>query len=390
MIDTLTIAADDPLAQQHSDQLKSLIVAEIDRQDGWISFAAFMQACLYQPGLGYYSAGSHKLGQGGDFTTAPESSRLFAYALASHVQDVATQLNQYDLLEFGAGSGRLAVDLLQQLSRLHCLPERYLILDLSADLQQRQQTLIQEQLPELAERVVWVSDIPDNFSGVMIANEVCDSMPVHLLHFSAGTATEQGVSVANGEFSWQARDISDPRLTAKAKQIREQTGETDYLTEVNLTAEDWIQHLASKLEQGAVFIIDYGYAFEEYYRPERSQGSLRCYFRQQAHDNPLILPGLQDISAHVDFTALAGSAHAMGLDVSGYQEQADFLMAGDITMLAAELQQQTDSFDWLRHSSALKQLLMPGAMGHQFKVLSLCRELTPLPRLQLNDRRYQL
>lgn len=390
MTDSVTIAVDDPLAQEYSDQLKRQIVARIEAQDGWLSFADYMDACLYTPGLGYYSAGSHKLGAGGDFTTAPEISPLFGRALAVHIADVGRQLGEYEVLEFGAGSGRLAVAILQQLSLLKSLPERYLILEASADLQQRQQELIEDQLPALAERVVWLSELPADFKGIMLANEVCDAMPVHLLAYSEDGVVEQGVSLTADGFAWQSKKIEDRRLLTKAENIRQQIGEQTYQTEVNLLADDWLQSLAGSLSQGTIFIIDYGYPFAEYYRPERRQGTLRCYYRQQAHDNPLVLPGLQDITAHVNFTALAEQALSSGIDVAGFHEQSDFLLAGDITMLAAELEQQLDAVNWLQQSSALKQLLMPGAMGHQFKVLTLSRDLEVLPRLQMQDRRYQL
>jgi SAM-dependent MidA family methyltransferase len=224
----------------------------------------------------------------------------------------------------------------------------------------------------------------------MLANEVCDAMPVHLVAYSEDEVMEQGVSLSADGFAWQSKKIEDRRLLTKAVKIRQQIGEQTYQTEVNLLADDWLQSLADSLSQGAIFIIDYGYPFAEYYRPERRQGPLRCYYRQQAHDNPLMLPGLQDITAHVNFTALAEQALTSGLDVAGFHEQSDFLLAGDITMLAAELEQQLDAANWLQHSSALKQLLMPGAMGHQFKVLTLSRDLEVLPRLQMQDRRYQL
>lgn len=390
MTNELTIAAADPLAQQHSDKLKALIVAEIEKQGGWISFAEYMQRSLYQPGLGYYSAGSHKLGEGGDFTTAPEISGLFGQAVACHIADAGRQLNDFLLLEFGAGSGRLAVNILQQLSRLDCLPERYLILETSADLQQRQQILIKKRLPELAEKVEWLSSMPENFTGVVMANEVCDAMPVNLLDFSETTVAEQGVGLGENGFEWQPRPLNNDRLKTRAGLIRRQIGSQDYLTEVNLSAEDWLQSVADSLQQGVVFIIDYGYAFEEYYRPERRRGTLRSYYQQQAHDDPFLLPGLQDITAHIDFTALAETAHTAGLDVAGFHEQADFLLAGDITSLAAEVEQQSEPLEWLQYSTQLKQLLLPGAMGHQFKVLSLSRDIEPLPRLQTGDRRYQL
>lgn len=390
MTDSVTIAVDDPLAQEYSDQLKRQIVARIEAQGGWLSFADYMNACLYTPGLGYYSAGSHKLGAGGDFTTAPEISPLFGRALAVHIADVGRQLGEYEVLEFGAGSGKLAVAILQQLALLKALPEHFLILEASADLQQRQKELIEDQLPALTERVVWLSEPPTDFKGIMLANEVCDAMPVHLVAYSEDEVMEQGVSLSADGFAWQSKKIEDRRLLTKAVKIRQQIGEQTYQTEVNLLADDWLQSLADSLSQGAIFIIDYGYPFAEYYRPERRQGTLRCYYRQQAHDNPLMLPGLQDITAHVNFTALAEQALTSGLDVAGFHEQSDFLLAGDITMLAAELEQQLDAANWLQHSSALKQLLMPGAMGHQFKVLTLSRDLEVLPRLQMQDRRYQL
>jgi len=390
MTDSVTIAADDPLAQDYSDQLKRQITAQIAAQGGWLSFADYMQLCLYAPGLGYYSAGSHKLGAGGDFSTAPEISPLFGRALAVHIADAASQIDGFEILEFGAGSGKLAVDILQQLHRLNSLPARYLILEASADLQQRQRDRIETQLPALAHRVNWLSQMPSGFKGIMLANEVCDAMPVHLLDFSENAVMERGVSAGSQGFNWQNKAIEDLRLLKPAAEIRKQIGHQHYLTEVNLFASDWMRSLADSLSQGAAFIIDYGYPFSEYYRPERTQGTLRCYYRQQAHDNPLVLPGLQDITAHVDFTALAEQALAADLDVAGFHEQSDFLLAGDITVLAAEMEQQLGTIDWLPHSSALKQLMMPGALGHQFKVLSLTRDLDLLPRLQMQDRRYQL
>lgn len=389
MTETVTIVADDPQAQQHSDRLKQQINDHITQQGGWISFADFMHDCLYWPGLGYYSAGSHKLGAGGDFTTAPELSSLFGQALANHVADVGRQLGQFDILEFGAGSGRLATDVLQQLSRLDCLPDRYLILEPSADLQQRQQAWI-AQYPQLADRVQWLSALPENFKGIVLANEVCDAMPVHLLHFSTKAVEELGVTTTPDGLAWQSRALEDPRLINKAAAIRDRIGAQIYQTEVNLLAEDWLQSVAESLSQGAIFIIDYGYPFAEFYRPERTQGTLRCYYHHQAHDDPLLLPGLQDITAHIDFTALAEQARSAGLDVAGFHEQGDFLIAGDITGLAAALEQDADPLQWLKHSSAIKQLLMPDAMGHQFKVLSLSRGIATLPRLQRQDRRYQL
>lgn len=385
-----TIAADNALAQQHSDQLKQLIATEIEQQGGFISFTDYMQRCLYQPGLGYYSAGSHKLGQGGDFTTAPEVSPLFGYAIANHIADALEQCQHKQILEFGAGSGQLAVAILSQLHALNALPERYFILEVSADLQSRQQQLITDRLPDYVDRVEWIDALPQAFEGVMLANEVCDAMPVHLLRFSETETFERGVGIENTELVWRDRILTNSKLTAAATKIKQQIGEVAYLTELNFTALDWLQTLAMSLKQGALFLIDYGYPFTELYSPERTQGTLRSYYQQQAWDAPLQLPGLQDISTHVDFTRLAETAFEAGLHVAGFHEQADFLLAGDITQTAMQIEAETDDLTWLKHSAALKQLLMPNAMGYQFKVLSLTQNLELLPRLQLQDRRYQL
>ncbi|WP_273149557.1 class I SAM-dependent methyltransferase [Methylophaga thiooxydans] len=390
MNDTITIAADNTLAQQHSDQLKALITAEIEQQGGFISFADYMQRCLYQPGFGYYSAGSHKLGQGGDFTTAPEISPLFGYAVANQVHDALQQCTSKHILEFGAGSGQLAIAMLTQLESLNALPERYFILEISADLQARQQQLIEQQRPDLADRVEWIHTLPDAFNGVMLANEVCDAMPVHLLRLTTSGMFERGVRIENGNFIWQDKKLTHPRLIAFAERINKPSQAVDYLTEVNLNAVDWMQTAAASLQQGAIFIIDYGYPFNDYYAAERAQGTLRSYYRQQAIDDPLQLPGLQDISAHVDFTTLAETALEGGCHVAGFHEQGDFLVAGNITQIAAQLEAKSDALSWLQHSAALKQLLMPHVMGYQFKVLSLSKAIELLPRLQLQDRRYQL
>ncbi|MCX4188441.1 class I SAM-dependent methyltransferase [Methylophaga sp. OBS4] len=386
----LTITAEDPVAQQHSNELQALICQQIEVGGGHISFAQYMQLCLYQPGLGYYSAGSHKLGQGGDFTTAPEITPLFAMSLAHHVHDALQQTTGKQVLEFGAGSGRLAADMLKQLDQLKSLPQQYLIIEASADLRQRQQQHISKAVPEYADKVRWLDTLPAKFNGVIVANEVCDAMPVHLLQFTEEHVFERCVTRKAGEFDWLDTDITDARLCQKAEHIRATIGPRHYLTEVNLFAEDWIRSIAANLEQGAVFIIDYGYPFAQYYHADKSQGCLRCYYRQQGHDDPLILQGLQDITSHVEFTSLAEAAVSGALDVAGFHEQGEFLIAANITDIAASFQSHTDALSWLKASAALKQLLLPEQMGHNFKVLSLTKALEPLPRLQFNDRRYQL
>ncbi|OUR73002.1 hypothetical protein A9Q78_05185 [Methylophaga sp. 41_12_T18] len=383
------LAKPDQLAQQYSDELLILIKQRIAEAGGKISFADYMQLCLYEPGLGYYSAGSHKIGEGGDFTTAPEISPLFSRSLAQHIHDVLRQLTQADLLEFGAGTGKMAVDILQELETLHCLPQHYFICEASADLQQRQQQTIQQAIPHLVDRVIWLDQIPEKFSGVIVANEVCDAMPVHRLSFSKNSVSEQYIELSdNDDLQWCEGDLSQLDLVERAAQIQQQIGQQSYLTEVNLHAEAWVKSLANSLQQGAIFIIDYGYDFNSYYHPERSQGSLMCYFQQQGHDNPLILPGIQDITAHVDFSALAHSAFNNDLDVAAYQTQADFLIAGGITELMSH---QTNELVMLQQAAEVKRLTLPTEMGESFKVLTLTRQLDQLlVRAQLRDQRHKL
>ena len=389
MTQSITLPVPDDFAQQCSRELMAIIKAEINASPQGICFADYMRCCLYYPGLGYYSAGSHKLGQGGDFTTAPEISPLFSEAVSHHVADALVQCSQRDVLEFGAGSGKMAVAMLQELQRLDCLPTHYFILEASADLQERQQEYIASEIPELIDHVTWLAALPDTFEGVMVANEVCDAMPVHLLHFTHDSVFERGVTLEDDQLRWYDLPLASQHLQVRADEIRQLIGQQEYIAEINLAAESWLQTLAQILQRGAIFIMDYGYPRNQYYHPQRNSGSLMCYYRHQGHDNPFIYPGLQDITAHIDFTALAKTAVESGLSVAGFHTQADFLVAGDITQLAAEeIGQQ--SFADLEKATALKRLLLPQHMGETFKVLTLSIGLDSMPRLLFNDRRHQL
>ena len=385
------LPAPDTVAQLHSEQLLTLIQQRIAKAGGKISFADYMQLCLYAPGLGYYSAGSHKLGEKGDFTTAPEISTLFSRTLAQHVNDVFRQLEQVDILEFGAGSGKMAADILTELAGLQALPDHYYIIETSADLRQKQQQTINSTIPRLADKVVWLDSLPQNFVGVVLANEVCDAMPVHCLHFKDGNVTERYIESLGSRLGWCEGELSQPRLNHHATEIRSLIGNDGaYITEVNLAAEAWLASLADCFQQGVIFIIDYGYPRTSYYHPQRSSGTLMCYYQHQGHDNPLILHGLQDITAHVDFTALAQSAVDNGLQVAGFQSQADFLLAGGITELARPLDQD-DQIGFIRQATEIKRLTLPSEMGENFKVLSLSKNLDQLlPRVQSGDQRYHL
>ncbi len=377
-------------AQQHSDALKEHIKNQISSHGGSIRFADYMQSCLYTPGYGYYSAGSQKFGKQGDFTTAPEISHFFGYSIATHLIDVLGQLAQKQILEFGAGSAQLAVDIMVYLKKNHQLPTVYFILEISADLRQRQQQHIQQNIPELMERFVWLETLPEKFEGVMLANEVCDAMPVNLIKINQNQLLERYVSLNNNDFIWLDKPITQPDLKEQTEEIKSFIPTEHYETEISLSAQQWLRTVAQAIQSGAIFIIDYGYSFNEFYRKERKQGTLCCYFRHQLNDDPFFLPGLQDITAHTEFTTLANIALEQGLEVAGFHEQSDFLIAGDITSIATEYHNEMISTDWLQQSAALKQLLMPGQMGQQFKILSLTKNINSLPRLSVSDRRYQL
>lgn len=390
MTTTNKLPPPDNIAKQHSDKLVAKIKQSIRAAGGKISFADYMNLCLYAPGLGYYSAGSHKIGIGGDFTTAPEVSPLFSRCLAHHIKDVLIQLPHGDILEFGAGSGKMAIDILLELQQINSLPEHYFIIEASADLRQKQQETTRKSIPHLIDRIHWLEQIPSKFNGVIVANEVCDAMPVHLLQFAGNKIKERYVQINSDDtFDWCEDDLSSAELLIQAKNIQNLIADEDYVTEVNLQAEAWLNSLAESLEQGAMFIIDYGYPESSYYHPDRDNGTLMCYYQHHGHDDVFFLPGLQDITAHVNFSALAQAAYDKGLDVAGFQTQADFLIAGGIIDLASV--NSGDELTLLKQSAEIKRLTLPSEMGETFKVLSLSQDLDQLlPRIQLRDQRRKL
>lgn len=377
------LPAPDQQAQQHSQQLQNVIVDQIQAAGGLISFADFMQSCLYYPGLGYYSAGLSKIGEAGDFTTAPEISSLFSQALANHIADVLS-VSGGDCLEFGAGSGQMAIDVLLKLADLNQLPDNYFIIEASADLRERQQYSLKEKLGDLYSRVVWLTHLPDTFHGAIIANEVCDAMPVHSFYADNSGLFERFVGWNGEAFMWQPVKSSDPF----ANQIAPQLPVKPYTFELNLFARAWVSSLSEKLISGAIFVIDYGYTESEYYAPQRAAGGIHCHFHHQVHHDPLALVGLQDITAHINFSDLANHAHQQDLHVSGFQTQMDFLVAGDILALAS--QQDLNEFEQLQSAAELKRLLLPEQMGSLFKVLTLTKNIPTLSRAQVGDLRWQL
>ncbi|MES2364314.1 MAG: class I SAM-dependent methyltransferase [Pseudomonadota bacterium] len=359
-----------PEALAHSTALVDHISDVIHQTDGWISFARYMELALYSPGLGYYSGGSAKFGAAGDFVTAPEISPLFGRSLARQVAQVL-QTCGGDVLEAGAGSGRLACDLLQELAALDCLPQHYYILEVSADLRDRQRTTIQQQAPQLLERVCWLDALPEAFTGCMVGNEVLDAMPAHLLHWMSDTLLERGVAWVDNAFAWREQVIIDRRLHDAARAL---DVPADYVSEINLAAGAFIKSLAQCLQRGTLILIDYGFGEREYYHPQRNRGTLMCHYRHHVHDDPFYYPGLQDITAHVDFTAIAVAGIEAGMRLAGYTSQAQFLINCGITDLLARTP-ASDVSTYLPQASALQKLMSPAEMGELFKVIALCKNM---------------
>ncbi|MDH3887875.1 MAG: SAM-dependent methyltransferase [Gammaproteobacteria bacterium] len=375
---------------EFSAKLARVIREEIAAAAGAIPFSRFMELCLYAPGMGYYSAGRRKFGAGGDFVTAPEISPLFGRALATAVAPLLTSMEGSEILEFGAGSGRLAIDLLGELERLGCLPARYLILERSADLKLRQQQAIGEQLPQLLERVAWIDSLPaSGFRGVMLANEVLDAMSVERFRWDGERAALFHVGSEADAFVWQLADNSETpdRLAGCLDGLDLAAG---YESEINTSLQPWMRSVSESLQQGMLLLIDYGYPQHEYFHAQRSSGTLMCHYRHHAHTDPLLWPGLQDITAHVDFTAVAEAAVAAGLAVAGYTTQAWFLLDCGLE----ELLQQAgpaDSTAYLKAAQQAKTLLLPGEMGERFKCIALTRDVDiPLPGFRLQDQRARL
>jgi len=376
----------DAAAQQHSDTLLAYIQQRVQQQGGWISFADYMQMALYTPHLGYYSGDANKFGLGGDFVTAPEISPLFAQALANQVAQVL-QTTAGNVLELGAGTGKLAAGLLLRLAELEQLPQHYFILEVSANLRQRQQEYLQSILPAaLYSRLQWLDALPEALTGVVVGNEVLDAIPVHVVEWRAGQWRERGIGF-DQQLVWQTQLLQDLSLVAAIDTRHLPDG---YITEVCPAAQGLIASLATMLVRGLVLMPDYGFAASEYYHPQRAQGTLMCHYQHYAHDDPLIYPGLQDITAHVDFTAMAEAAVAHGLDCAGYTNQAQFLINCGILQLLQQVPPE-ESARYLPMVAAVQKLLSPAEMGELFKVLALSKGLAlPLMGFLQGDKRHQL
>ncbi len=355
-----------PEALAHSERLCRLIQQDVAQQGGWIPFSRFMELALYAPGLGYYTAGAHKFGEAGDFVTAPELSPLFGRTLARQVAEIMAH-SAPEILELGAGSGKLAADLLLELEHMGALPERYSILEVSADLRERQQELLRERAAHLLARVSWLDSMPPRIRGAVIGNEVLDALPVHILRWENEGIAERGVACEGNNFVWRDQAVQTAELLQAAQHIDVPEG---FQSEISLSACGLVKSLCERLHKGVLLFIDYGFGASEYYHAQRSQGTLMCHYRHHVHDDPFFLVGLQDITAHVDFSAIYQSATEAGAHLLGYTSQAHFLFnCGIIRFL------QTASPENLREyqplSAQLQKLTSPAEMGELFKVIAL-------------------
>lgn len=383
-----------PLEQderRHAARVREHLAAEIARAGGWLGFERFMDLALYAPGLGYYSAGARKLGAGGDFTTAPEISRLFGACVARQCEQVLGRVAG-SVLEIGAGSGQLACDVLTRLEELGRLPERYRILEISADLRERQRDLLAQRLPRLLDRVEWLDAPPHApFDGVVLANEVLDALPVTRFTWRREGCEELGVEVRADGFAWAPRPAT-PALTAACARLAAAGGgwQDGYVSEYCPRLPGWAATVTAPLRAGAVLWFDYGLPRPQYYFAERSDGTLLCHFRQRAHGDPFLHPGLQDITAWVDFTAVAEAGRDAGFTVAGFATQAYFLagtgidremdaLAGGDAARAAALAREA------------RRLILPGEMGESFKAMAWVRGMDPSLRgFALQDLRHTL
>lgn len=357
----------DETALAHSRRLVELIRGKIEESGGWIDFATYMQLALYSPGLGYYTGGANKFGGAGDFVTAPEISPLFGRTLAHQAAQVLRETSG-DLLELGAGTGKLCLHLLQELDEIGALPQRYLILEVSAQLREIQRQTLMQALPAgLLQRVEWIDELPEMFIGLVLGNEVLDALPVHIVANENGKMVELGIALEGDKLAWRRHAITSEELGERAEQLQLPSG---YQTEICTAAGGLIASLCRMLQRGVILFIDYGFPRNEYYHAQRSEGTLMCHYRHHVHGDPFLYPGLQDITAHVDFTAAAEAGVAYGLRLLGYCSQAQFLVNCGITELLKQSEPENMA-SYAPAAATAQKLLSPAEMGELFKAIAL-------------------
>ena len=366
----MTLHMPSPAAQQSSANLQTLLAEEIKKYGNWIPFSRFMELVLYAPQYGYYTGGSHKIGNDGDFITAPTLTPLFARTLARQLQELLPQ-TAGNIYEFGAGTGQLAADLLNNLSNSI---NRYYIIEISPELAARQKDLIQTLAPQAAQKIVHLSALPETFDGIIIGNEVLDAMPVEIIRKDEGGSFEHvGVCLENDRFTYSARPLHDLQLSALASLYFPKIS-PPYTSELHPQQYAFIRTLASRLEHGCMIFIDYGFDAAQYYHPQRNQGTLIGHYRHHVIHNPFDFIGLADLTAHVNFTDIAQAGIDAGLDLIGYLPQSHFLLNLGITELLAQTG-QTDSAAYIREAAAVQKLIDQHEMGELFKVIAFGKNI---------------
>ena len=375
-------------ARAHSDRVRAAIADAIVAAGGFLPFDRYMQTALYLPGLGYYVAGAQKFGAAGDFVTAPELTVLYGRTLAAQVAAILDGTRGREIVELGAGSGRLTADLLTTFETNATPITRYRIVEVSAELRERQRATIERMAPLQSSRVEWLTELPSQIDGAVIMNEVLDAIPVHLIARRGGAWLERGVTLETDRFAWAERALLDERLAALA--VARFPVDGDYLSEINPAAEALTEDIGRRLTAGAALVIDYGFPRAEYYHPERNEGTLVGHYRHRAHADPFLWPGLSDLTAHVDFTAIAEAGERAGLAVAGFTTQASFLLACGLLDRLREAG-PPESLAYLREAAAVQTLTSATEMGELFKVLALARSDTIDWRgFALSDRSHRL
>lgn len=364
------------------------IQKEILKAKGIISFASFMELALYHPESGYYNADNFELGQHGDFTTAAEISPLFAKCLARQIQQINEEMPSSSILELGAGSGRLAHDLLTELESLNCLPDQYYIYEISPGLRKKQRALLQASLPQLSSRIIWLDTLPENFSGTIIANEVLDALPVHCFRIEDNKVWEKCVAFENQQFVFKLRES----FSEEALRIKEEYALPEgYEFEINFKLKAFLEVLSRCLKKGMILFSDYGYGQKEYYHPERRLGTLCCFYQHRQDSNPLLLPGQKDITAHVDFTRVIDLASDAGFTLQGFTSQACFLLGCGLSTYVMEAEKTLAQAEQVNLHHAVKILTLPTEMGERVKFMALGKEMEMrLMGFEMQDRRREL
>lgn len=365
---------------------------EVTAQGGAVTFARFMELALYHPEHGYYMRDAFTIGKKGDFTTAAEISPLYAECFAAECQNILNETNMDTLLEIGAGTGRFAGHILSALKTMACLPKQYYILERSHALRRQQKAYLQTTYPDFIERIQWLDQLPTTFSGIVIANEVLDALPVHCFVSEHQGIKERYVSVEDNQFIWSLGQPSCSLLHEALLQLQTTYRlPTGYQSEINWQLENFLSALINTLKQGVILFADYGYGQREYYHPERQRGTLTCFHQHQRHDNPLIHPGEQDITAHVDFTRVIEIADTYGCDLGGFTTQAGFLLANGLIERAALLEPTLNARDLFSLQQQIKTLTMPTEMGERIRIMALNKACTPnLRGFRFADRRSEL